>query len=147
MALVKEEWTSITQLSVRWGDMDAFDHVNNTIYFRYFESARIDYFILVDWGWIEDKKISGFGPILAHTSCQFIQPVRHPDQLSIGVRGRKMGNSSLVQEYEIHSDKLGLVAKGEGVIVCYDFNKNAKMAFPDDLRKRILAAAVLDIGG
>ncbi|MGK0389851.1 MAG: acyl-CoA thioester hydrolase [Maribacter sp.] len=145
MALKKEEWTVVSDITVRWGDMDAFDHVNNTVYFRYFETARIDYFLKVKWGWIEQKESDGIGPILANTSCQFIQPVRHPHQLKIGVRGKKLGNSSLIQEYEVHSDTLGLVAKGESVVVCYDFINNSKVNFPADLRQRILDVEVLDL--
>lgn len=146
MALIKEEWTSITEQPVRWGDMDSFNHVNNTIYFKYFESARIDYFQLIQWGSLDINDNDGFGPILAHTSCQFIKPVRYPDQLSVGVRSKKIGNSSLIHEYEIHSEKLGLVARGEGVIVSFNYKSNSKMPFPDDLRKRILDVEVLDLG-
>lgn len=137
MKFDKEAWTTTIELPVRWGDMDAFDHVNNTIYFRYFESVRIEYFMQVKWGWDKNKNKSHIGPILAHTSCQFIQPVRHPDNLTIAIRAKKLGNSSLVQEYAVYSDKLGLAASGESVVVCFDYQNNTKVNFPDDLRNRI----------
>ncbi len=140
-----KEWTVISKTDVRWGDMDSFNHVNNTIYFRYFETARIDYFRHIHWHWLKNKVSNKIGPILAQTSCQFIQPVTFPDDLTIGVRATKLGRTSIVQEYVVYSDKLGLVAKGEGVVVCYDFQNNTKIEFPPELKKRILEAEVLDL--
>ena len=59
----------ITEQAVIWGDMDAFQHVNNTIYFRWFETARIRYFEEI--GFLEHLEATGVGPILAETSCRF----------------------------------------------------------------------------
>ncbi len=141
----EKEWTAISETEVRWGDMDSFNHVNNTIYFRYFEAARIDFFRLVKWSWLKNEESNKIGPILANTSCQFILPITFPDKLKIGIRATKIGNSSLIQEYEIYSEKLGLAAKGDSVVVCYDFENNKKTNFPEELRKRILEVEVLDI--
>lgn len=135
--LDESAWSVVTEVKVRWGDMDAFNHVNNTIYFRYMETARIDYFNAI--GLMGMMRATGVGPILAHTSCQFIQPVTHPDTLRIAMRLRKMGNSSLVHEYEIHSERLGLAAKGDSVVVSYDFNKNEKAPLPEALRLAVMA--------
>ncbi len=130
-----KKWSVKTPIEVRWGDMDAMGHVNNTIYFRYFESARIDYFRklgLMD-KWDED----GIGPILAHTSCQFILPVSYPDNLVIYTRVKKLGNTSMIHEYEVHSEKLGLAAKGDSVVVYFDYKNNKKVPFSNQFKQAI----------
>ena len=57
------------KLPVIWGDMDSFQHVNNTTYFRYFESARIQYFSAL--GWIDSVEQFARGPIMGSTSCRY----------------------------------------------------------------------------
>ena len=121
---------------IAWGDMDAYQHVNNAIYFRYFESSRMAYFTKM--GFIRARATDlDVGPILAHTACTFLKPLVHPDTVEVGCKIAKIGNTSFVMEHAIISPKLGLVAKGEGVVVCFDFNKNHKIPVPDELRKRI----------
>lgn len=139
------EWTTVSEIPVRWGDMDALGHVNNVVYFRYFEMVRIDYFEQVNWGVLSQTDDIKIGPILAHISCQFIKPVKFPDVLQVAVRAKKIGNSSLIQEYEAHSPSLGLVAKGESVVVCFDYENNAKIHFDDVLRKRIMDMEILEL--
>jgi acyl-CoA thioester hydrolase len=129
------EWPVVTEIPVRWGDMDAFNHVNNTLYFRYMETARIDYFHAL--GLMEMMEATGVGPILAQTSCRFLQPVSHPDRLKVGIRVVKMGNSSMVMIYHMHSERLGLVATGESVVVSYDFNAHTKAPLPDAIRQAV----------
>ncbi len=138
-----KEWTTVCPVQVRWGDMDSFQHVNNTIYFKYFETVRIKYFEEIKW--MEMMGGTGIGPILAHTSCQFILPLTYPDDLYVGIRATKMGNSSIIHEYAVYSEKIGLAAKGDGVVVCYDFNKNEKTPFPEKLRSRIKELEVMEL--
>jgi len=120
---------------VAWGDMDAFGHVNNVMYFRYFESARIKYFEAIDFQHFDIN--DGIGPILAHTNCQFKKPVTYPDQLTVVVRVKSIGRTSMVMEHIIVSDKLGEAAKGEGVVVCLNYKTGQTVAIPDALRKAI----------
>ena len=69
---------------VAWGEMDSLQHVNNIIYFRYFESARMAYFNQLDiWSYMNE---TGIGPILASTECRFRIPLTYPDTVSIGTR-------------------------------------------------------------
>ena len=99
------------QLPVQWGEMDAFGHVNNVVYFKYFESARIKYFNLLEFG-VNNQQIA---PILAETKCRFWRPLTYPDNITVGARISSIGNSSFVMEYAIESDKIGLVATGQGL--------------------------------
>lgn len=121
---------------IAWGDMDAYMHVNNVMYFRYFESARIAYFSQIEFSRQRTTQVD-IGPILAHTSCNFIQPLIYPDTVEIGAKVNKIGTTSIVMEHAIISPKLGLVATGESVVVCFDFIKNHKTPIPSKLRKTI----------
>ena len=60
------------EIPVAWGDMDAFGHVNNTVYFRWFESGRMALFERIGIGSERPERV---GPILASTSCEFLAPV------------------------------------------------------------------------
>ena len=116
-------------LSVLWGHMDAFQHVNNVIYFRYFESARIEYFRVT--GLMEQMMRSGVGPILAATSCRYIRPLTFPDTIKIGCRTKWIDESELEQEYGIFSnEQQKIVAIGTGLIVAYDYKKQERSKFP-----------------
>ncbi len=63
----------VVELPVAWGDMDSYRHVNNVVYFRYFENARLEYFRRLDW--FEYEKQIGIGPILASTQARFRKPL------------------------------------------------------------------------
>lgn len=127
---------SIT-LPVLWGDMDAFGHVNNTRYFRWFESARIDYFKALDDALVTGQ--NGTSLILAKTSCDYLMPVNYPDHVTIDASITKIGRTSCVQEYLVYSDSHQdkLIAKGQGVIVLYDYINEKSVAITDELRKAI----------
>ena len=118
--------------------MDAFQHVNNTVYFRYFESARIEYFVQV--GLDKSMKDDGVGPILASTSCRFRVPLTYPDRITVGARVADMGADRFTMLYKILShEKEQVVAEGEGLIVIYDYKRNSKTLLPENIRDRIEA--------
>lgn len=102
---------------VAWGEMDAFDHVNNVAYYRYAESARISYFRQIGL----TKNRSDLNTILASSSCQYLSPVSFPDTLFVGVRVKHIGRTSLIFEYEFVSESQNkTVTRGEAVIVRCD---------------------------
>src|SRR5260370_38690748 len=75
----------VVEQAVAWGDMDSYRHVNNVVYFRYFENARLENFRRLDW--FAFGKETGIGPILASTQCRFRRAVTYPDPIAIGERG------------------------------------------------------------
>ncbi len=109
-------------IDVRWGDMDAYQHVNNAMYFRYMETARIAWF---DQTTVRDALGSdGIGPVLRDTSCSFDAPVTHPDTLHIGVRmepvppppGRDANR--FMSYYAMYSEQQQrIVARGTALVV------------------------------
>ena len=128
----------VIEIPVAWGEMDAFGHVNNIIYFRYFESARIAYFDHV--GYETVMKEEGLGPILAATSCRFWLPLTFPDTLSVGARVASVEADRFRMEYRVVSHQHGKVAaEGDGTVVSYDYRKGAKAPLPDAVRLRIEA--------
>ncbi len=122
---------------VQWGEMDAMRHVNNAVYFRWFESARIVYFQRI--GWIELRERTGNGPILHSTDARFRAPLTFPDTVTVGARVSEVGADRFTMEYEVRSERLGgaLAAAGTGVIVAYDYRGLAKAELPDEIALRI----------
>ncbi len=122
------------EVPVAWGDMDALGHVNNTVYLRWFESARIAFFSALGI----DTRAQQVGPILARTSVDFRRPVVHPDTVRVSVRATKIGTTSLTMAYVVTSLAQGAVAaEGDSVIVLFDYAKGEKTPIPEDLRRAI----------
>ena len=123
-------------LPVQWGDQDALGHVNNAVYFRWFESARIAYFAGV--GLDTGAAVTGFGPILAHISCDFCRKVTYPDTVHIGCRVAGIGRSSIQMEYAAYSESQDLIAaEAKSTIVYFDFSANRPQLVPDNMRAAI----------
>ena len=128
-------WPVEVVLPVQWGDMDAFQHVNNTVFLRWFETARIAYFERV--GMSTQAGSTEPGPILARATVDFRQPVTFPDRITVRARVGGVGNTSFTMIYQAESEKLGVVADGEGVVVMFDYAKGAKVPVSDVMRDRI----------
>lgn len=134
-------WSARLSQSVAWGDMDAFGHLNNTVYFRYFESARIAYFEQI--GMLDYMERTGIGPILAHTECRFRFPLHYPDQVQLDARVSSLKENEFLMEYRVISENAGAVAAfGSGRVVCVDYQRQGKVPLPEPLR-----AAIINIEG
>ncbi|MCJ7725603.1 MAG: acyl-CoA thioesterase [Acidimicrobiia bacterium] len=138
-----EGFAVVERIRVQWGDMDALGHVNNARFFTWFETARIAYFREI--GFVADRS-GGVGPILAHTSCDFLAPVEYPAEILAGARVTRLGKASFHHEYlVVPSDRPAHpVAKGTGVIVLYDYETETSVPLPDDFRARIRVLDGLD---
>ncbi|MGQ9897387.1 MAG: acyl-CoA thioesterase [Acidobacteriota bacterium] len=127
---------------VAWGDMDAAQHVNNTVYFRYFESARIAYFERIGFGLDFPH---GIGPILAHTQCRFRLPLTYPDTVSVGTSTTGLGDDRFVMRFTVVSHRHGKVAAhGDGLIVSYNYQMQQKALLPVEVRAAIIALEGFD---
>jgi len=121
---------------VVWGDMDSYRHVNNVVYFRYFENARLEYFRRLDW--FEYEKETGIGPILAATQARYRKPLSYPDTISVGARVSAVGADRCTMDYLLVSHRLQAVAaEGHGTIVTFHYPDGRKVPMPEDLRRRI----------
>lgn len=114
---VLKDCPSVHVQPVAWGDMDVFNHLNNVVFYRYAESARISY--LRASGMVETR--TDISTILAANNCQYKRPVTYPDTLLIGVCVKKLGNTSVVFEHIFYSvEQDTIVAIGEAVMVRVD---------------------------
>ena len=121
-------------IRVMWGDMDALGHVNNAIYARWLEQARISYFERV--GLLGQGSV---GPILARQSIDFRRPVTYPDEVRVEVTVAAFGTSSFTLCYRGHSRAQGgpPAFEGESVIVVFDYAAGMKTPLSDEMRRRI----------
>lgn len=124
-------------IPVAWGEQDAFGHLNNVVYFRYFESVRMHYLERI--GVLRSHNEHGIGVILASTTCDFERPVEWPMQLTIRTGCTQVGNTSFTMAYEILDDLDRVVATGTSVQVMYDYGKGHKVPVPEAIRQAIEA--------
>lgn len=132
---------AVVRLPVQWGELDAFGHVNNAVYFRWFETARIAYLERIGLG---DKHAgqmaSGgdIGPILAAISCNYRRQIKYPDTILIGARITRIGRTSLTMTHSLWSEmQQALAADGESTVVVFNYQANRPERVPDDLRALI----------
>jgi len=131
----RSDFKSWTSVDVRWGDMDALGHVNNTKYFVYCESARINYFETLDLK-LQPSLLQG--PTLAHANLNFIQQVHYPAQLEVGVRVSTVKNRSFQMDYAIFlAGTETIVASGYSVMVWADYKLGKSIEMPEEIRKVI----------
>ena len=124
------------ELPVVWGEMDSYRHVNNVVYFRYFENVRLEYFRRMDW--FEFERQTGIGPILAATQARFRKPLTYPDTISVAARIPKLEEDRFTMEYLLVSHQLNAVAaEGTGTIVTFHYSEGKKVPLPEELRRRI----------
>lgn len=128
---------SIT-VPVAWGDMDAFQHVNNVVYARWAESGRIAYFERL--GMLERQRADGIGPILARLGLEYRRPITFPDTVRVETTVKAIGNSSFTMASRIRSDVQGVeAAASEEVIVLFDYRAGKTTRVDDRLRAAIAA--------
>lgn len=125
-----------TTQQVQWGEMDALGHVNNVQFFRYFETARVNF--MEDSAIFNDLLGDKINIVLAHIECNFVQPLYYPDEIKMYCRIKSVGNTSMVTQHAIISAKSGLVAFGDGVIVCTDTQTNQKTQIPEKVKQLLL---------
>lgn len=119
------------EIPVRWGDMDAYGHVNNTLYFRYFEEARFQ--------WMLEKGIplkSDTHPVVVTIGCTFMRPIFHPETLRIDVYISEPGRSSFMVTYKVYtaSQPDTPAAEGYSKVVWVSSVDGKSVPLPDPVR-------------
>ena len=128
------DYPVIFEQKIAWGDMDAFGHVNNVMYYRYMESARIWYFDHLD---IFSYDVN---TVVASNQCKYLKPIFYPDVLHIGVRVEELRNSAMRMSYALYSTQQNdIVALGEAVVVFVDKVEMKKTLMPQIIREKIIA--------
>lgn len=133
-----EKFPVITTIKVRWGEMDAANHVNNVLYFRWSEAARFDYFEQLNIPVVPDDK--GVGLILGWQDCKYILPIIYPDTVYLGTRTKHFETDRFIMETYFYSEQYQkLAAIAQHRIVCYDYTNRKKVDVPEQLKETILA--------
>lgn len=124
------------ELTVQWGDMDAFNHVNNAMYFKYFETARIAYFEKL--GVMGGSLKENVAPILAETNCRYKLPLNYPDTITVGARIIENHSHGFMMEYAVFSQQHKKISSiGTGRIVMLNYATHEKVRVDSDLLAKI----------
>jgi acyl-CoA thioester hydrolase len=112
-------------LKIDWSELDYFGHVNNVMFAKYIQAARVNFMERVGiMKTYEEKKI---GFLVAATSVLYFKPLFYPGNITIKTLVKETKNTSFILEHDIFNSENDLCARGEDVIVYFDFNKNEKL--------------------
>ena len=126
----------VTTIPVLWGDEDAFGHVNNLVYLKWCETARVEYLLRV--AMFPSLPPSGIAPILASIKCDYEAPVKYPDTVFAGARVTRIGNSSIQMDHLVVSQNLDrVVARVDSTLVLLDYSRHKPVVVPAEIRKTI----------
>ena len=132
-------WPVTFSVQVAWAEMDAFGHVNNTVYLKWFESARIHYFEQLGVATTLASEAKQW-PLLAHSAVDYRALVVYPDTIDIASRITKLGNTSFTMAYRaVYRAQGKLVAECVGVVVMVGPKTGVKQPLDPDLRARMQA--------
>jgi acyl-CoA thioester hydrolase len=124
------------EIPLLWGNQDAFGHINNVVYLRWCETARVEYLQRIGM-WVPLPP-RGVGPILASVKCDYKRPLNYPDTVWVGARVTRIGNSSIRMEHCIVSKALDTVAAtADSTIVLLDYSTNKTVPVPAEMRRTI----------
>ena len=125
-------------IEVRYGDLDPQGHVNNAKHLTYFEQARVQYMIELGL-FTRDQSFMEIGVILADVHITYLAPIYFGQDIRVGVRAAKIGSKSMMWEQNIMDAESGReLAKGEVVLVTYNYHEGRTVSIPGDWRKRIV---------
>jgi len=125
-----KEYPVHVEIPVRWSDMDAFKHVNNVVYLKWVEIARIEYMTKFITG---DLNNISLGPILARQDCRYVFPITFPDTVYIGIKVSEIQSDRIIFEAKVFSKKYEkLCAIVYNTVMAYDFVNLRKAEIPVD---------------
>jgi acyl-CoA thioester hydrolase len=124
------------QMPLRWGDMDAMGHINNTLYFRYMEVCRLDWIFKQG----VSKRLEGEGPVIINAFCNFLRQLEYPGDIRVTMHVAQPGRSSFETYHTIErTDEPGVVyAEGGARTVWTDYAAKKSAPMPDWFRARLV---------
>ncbi len=120
------------KLRIDWSELDLFGHVNNVMFMKYAQAARVNYW--ENSGIYSELKKNKIGPMLVSVACQFKKQLLYPGNVTIKSGMEFIKNTSFSIHHKMYDDQGDLVAEAQDVIVMFDFNKNEKTAVPQIMR-------------
>ena len=141
----RSAYRHFTTITTRWMDNDVYRHVNNVVYYSFFDTAVNEY--LMRQGVLDLDK-SPVVSLVVDTGCQFFSPIAFPDTVHCGLRVAHLGTSSVRYEIGIfRNDEPLAAAQGHFVHVACDRVTQRPVAMPDDLRRALEALMKQDQTG
>ena len=135
---MKEGFTQVycLRMPIRWGDMDAMGHVNNTIYFRYLEQTRISWFEVMGC----PPEPAAQGPVIINAHCTFLKQLRYPGEIEVTLGVGVFGRSSFETWQQIRrvDDLATLASEGGAKVVWVDQQLEKSLALPEEIRARLM---------
>lgn len=124
-------------LPVRWGDMDAFGHVNNAMYLRYLEEARVQMLVAMLGNQITE---GDFATVVINVGCTFLKPITYPDSVRIDCYAGEMGRSSFMTWYEVFalSEPEQIASEGYAKVVWMDRRSGKSASLPEHIVKAVI---------
>lgn len=130
----------IERIPIRWGDMDAMGHVNNTVYFRFMEQARIRWF---DRLVPEQDAWQTTGVVIANATCNYRRAITYPGTVEVKLFVGAPGGASVPTTYELRvDDDPEPYADGAAMVVFIDMKTQKSRRIPEAIRARLERAAV-----
>ena len=128
-----------TELSVRWRDLDAFNHVNNAMLLRYLEEARLRWLLSLEGPWMDTT----VAPVVAQALVNFRRPIAWPEDVLVELFVERIGTTSFTLEHRVLSarDTSKLYADGHVVMVWFDSRSGTSAPLPESVRASGEAAA------
>lgn len=126
-----------TQLTLRidWSELDVFGHVNNVMFMKYVQAARLHYVEHI--GLMALHRAENIGFMVAETTCQFKKSLHFPGNVHLLTKPISTANTSFVLEHHITNDENQIVAIATDVLVVYDFGKHEKCLIPEAIKQRM----------
>ena len=118
---------------VRWGDMDAMGHVNNVMYFRYFEQVRLDWYLQSG---IADLTPDNVTIVIVDNHAEYLKPVVFPMHVDVKMYGHSAGRSSVVTNYILSVDEV-VYTRGSAKVVWIDTATQKSCPLPDAVRELV----------
>ena len=124
-------------IPLRWGDMDAMGHVNNTVYFRFMEQARVEWLSLNSAAFVQGVD----APVIVSAGCVFMKPITYPGVMQVDMSCVRIGGSSFDTEYEIRvAGEVDPAALGTARVVWTSVRTGRSVQIPTPVREKLEAA-------
>ena len=120
-----------TPITLRWSDLDAFNHINNARYLTFLEQARIEWFETIGEAWVTEDS----APVVASATLNFKRPIEYPASVFVELFTEKLGNSSVVIGHRIVGEDGTLHCDGHVVAVWVDRRSGKPVPLPAGVRR------------
>jgi acyl-CoA thioester hydrolase len=140
----RDAFAQFTAISTRWSDNDAYRHVNNVVYYGFFDTAVNQQ--LIEAGALDVEHSPTVG-LVVETQCRYFAPVSFPDRVTVGLRVAHLGTSSIRYELAVfRNDEEVAVAEGHFVHVYVDRATNRPVPLPAPVRAAVAPLALPETG-